>query len=222
MFATSSTTGSATDVSIAEFKDWANAQIIFLDDGRPISKALRSATGSPYSHVGMVRMTGGGPVVLDTSPTLWEHFVEEFLSKSIDGRYAVYQLNSLSDPDGFTPPRVANNFLSTPDDPHLRAGETELSGAELVRLGFVELGVELGETTTFNRLAAYSDEVRTWFRSVWQEHPDCKKLFADEEACWDIVRHQQILTPGSLADDPRLTCIWSNFEVDQARCTGPK
>ncbi|MCB8840155.1 hypothetical protein [Aurantimonas sp. VKM B-3413] len=207
---------------VSDFTDWANGQLIFEDDGRAISKALRAATGRPYTHVGMVRITGGGAVALDTNPSLWENFVEEFIAKAVSGRYAVYALRGLSTNAAFTPPRVANGYLNTPDDPYLRPGRSELSGVELARLSFAALGIKLGKTTTFGGLAVKTPAIRDWFHGVWRNHPDCKVRHASETACWDIVRRQSVITPASLAEDPHLVCVWSNFEADRNLCPGPR
>uniref|UniRef100_UPI003BAC0FAE hypothetical protein n=1 Tax=Stappia sp. TaxID=1870903 RepID=UPI003BAC0FAE len=214
--------GVARDLEANDFHDWGNAQLIFVQGAEPLDRALVQATKSPYTHVGIVRLTGGGPVVLETTPSLWEVFVEDFLDQSADGHYAVYGLRGLSEEDAFTPPRVANDFLEAPDDPYLREGLSEMSGAELVNRSYRSLGLDLGEPVPLGDLAAGSPELRTWLESVWRAHPDCSGQRLDRADCLARLERQKVLTPAAIGAAPGLVCLWSSFPQDRERCPGPR
>ena len=214
--------GIARDLEASDFHDWRNAQLIFVQGAEPLDRALVQATKSPYSHVGIVRLTGGGPVVLETRPSLWEVFVEDFIDQAVDGHYAVYGVKRLSETDAFTPPRVANDFLETPDDPYLREGMAEMSGAELVSRAYRSLGLELGEPVSLGELAAGSPAIRGWLERVWRGHPDCKGRSPDMADCFGRLQRQQVLTPAAVSEAPGLVCLWSDFPQDKGRCPGPR
>ncbi|MBP0616717.1 hypothetical protein [Jiella mangrovi] len=205
-----------------DFQDWQTAQLIFEEEEGPLAEALQAATKSPYTHVGIVRITGGGPVVLDTKPALWENFVEEFIANGVGGHYAVYEVRGLSGDAIFTPARMANDYLNAPDDPYLRPGGPELSGAELVQLVYRSVGYELGRSVRFEDLDIERPEFRRWFETVWRDHPDCTARSLDRKACRALVGRQMVLTPASIAADPKVICVWSNFAADKGRCPGPR
>lgn len=213
---------SARDLTGSDFPNWDNGQLIFIEGDTPLEKAITAATHSPYARVGIVRMTGGGPVVLDTREYLWELYVEDFIDESASGRYAVYGVRGLTDGRAFTPPRIANDYLKTPDDPFLLPGTSEMYGAELVNLTYRSVGVELGRFIPLGSLDVDNAAVRDWFSDVWRGHPDCSARGLGMEECWKLVAQQNVITPASIADDPHLVCLWSNFAADRDRCPGPQ
>lgn len=212
----------ARDLTGSDFQDWDNAQLIFAEGDSPLDNAVMAATHSPYAHVGIVRLTGGGPVVLDTRPYLWELFVEDFLDKAASGHYAVYAVRGLSETAAFGPPRIANDYLNTPDDLFLRPDASEMSGAELVKLSYKSAGIDLGGFVPFASLDVDNEAVRDWFAGVWRNHPDCRSRGLGVDACRKLVARQKVITPASIAADPRVVCLWSNFRQDRGRCPGPQ
>ena len=209
---------SIADYNGNDFTDWNNGQLIFISGDDVLDRAVAAATGAHYTHVGIVRLTGGGAVVLDTRPTLGEPFVEEFLTSAYKGRYAVYAVRGVSGERGFTPPRRANDYLHTPDDPFLRPDKSEMSGAELVNISFKSVGIDLGKPERVFGGKQNNDAVRAWFEEIWTRHPDCRAEALSKTECKAFVARQDIVTPASLAEDPRTVCLWSNFEKDIGRC----
>lgn len=67
--------------------------------------------------------------------------------KGSGGRFAVYRVRGLSEEEANTPPRIANDYLHTPFDAAYGSNTTALYGAELVRLSFRGIGMELGRET---------------------------------------------------------------------------
>ncbi|KZL21332.1 hypothetical protein PsAD2_00623 [Pseudovibrio axinellae] len=205
-----------------DFANWSNAQLIFVESTSPLESAVANAMNSPYAHVGILRLTGGGPVVLDTKPSLWEILLETFLNKTQSHRYAIYEVRGLSETNAYIPPRLANEYLHTPNDYFWRSGSSELSGAELVNLTYKAVGFDLGTPIKINEIGIHGKALYEWLKGRWKDHPDCNTPNLSLDDCWQHFKQQKVITPASIAADQRLVCVWSTFPSDRNRCPGPR
>jgi hypothetical protein len=209
--------GSAQAARSAEiWEGFEGGDLIFQETTGPEADALGRATGSRFTHVGIVRGTGGGPHVVQAAPHGVEEIpVDDFVARGVGGRYAVYRYEGLEEGDWYHPAVLgAYEYLAYPFDPFHRLDPSALYGAELVYLGFKAAGVELGGLRRIGDLDFDTPEGRALLLSNWSEHPDCKARRLDRDACWSLIRDQRIVTPAGLAEDPRLELVYSNFGSD--------
>lgn len=186
--------------------------LIFQEREGPEADALRTATRSSYTAVGIIQLTGGGPYVMESTPdtgvTVTQ--IDEFVQRGVGGRYAIYEVEGISAPPGWYHPFVERyyDFIHLPFDPHYTSDDTAIYGAELVyRIARAE-GIAIG---MFQRLGDLFDTPagRAFFLSRWQEHPECSTL--DEDQCWALMQEQEIITPASIAESANVKLVVSTF-----------
>jgi hypothetical protein len=192
---------------------WRTGDLIFQESVGPQSAAIRLATGSRYTHVGIVRETGGGPHVIEATEAngVFEIPVDDFIARGADGNYAVYRVRGLAPEIAFVPPRTAWDYYNLPYDPFLRFDATAIYSAELVHYAFQKIGIKLGRIERLGVLDIDTPEAASIFLARWQDHPDCRAAGLNQDDCWALVRDQEIVTPASIAEDPKLILMFSTF-----------
>lgn len=201
----------ATD---AEWDGWRTGDLVFQEAPGPSSEAVRSATGSRLTHVGIVRQTGGGPHVVEATEAggVRETSIDEFVERGVGRRYAVYRLRGLTRERAFVPPRAAWDHHGRAYDPFFRPDPEAFYGAELVRHAFRAIGVALGRPARLGDLRIDTPEGRATFLSGWRDHPDCRAAGLDRAACLALIRGQAVVMPSAIAEDPRLELVFSTFD----------
>jgi len=186
--------------------------LIFQEREGPEADALRAATGSRYTAVGIIQHTGGGPYVMESTPEsgVTVTHIDEFVQRGVGRRYAIYEVEGISAPPDWYHPFVERyyDFIDLPFDPHYTSDASAMYGAELVyRIAHAE-GIKIGR---FQRLGDLFDNPagRTFFLSRWRDHPKCAAL--DERECWKLMQEQKVITPASIAASSNLKLVVSTF-----------
>ena len=191
-----------------DFTDWRDGDLIFHDSGGSSqTEAIFSATGSRFTHVGIVRLTQNGPVVVEAIGPVQETPLEEFKERGVGGRYAVYRMRHFSPQQAKRVLTAAKRYYGRPYDPFFRLDDERIYCSELIWKAFHAVGLDLGETQRFASLNVGNEAVRALFLKRWRQHPDCKKA-EDAQACWAIMQDQRIVTPASLAVDKRVVQVY--------------
>lgn len=206
-------TSAETSTSTETWEGFEGGDLIFIETSDPVGPVLERATGSRFTHVGIVRRTGGGFAVIEAAPDgVYEIMLEPFLERAIGGNYAVYRYPGLWNGDWYHPAVLeANAYLGYPPDPHFRLDPSAFYGSELVYDSYKAAGVALGKLERIGDLDFDTQEGRALLLSGWAERPDCKARHLDEAACWSLIMDQKIVTPASIARDPRLDMVFSTF-----------
>lgn len=195
----------------ADFKDWRSGDLIFQNSGRGQSNAILAATGSPFTHVGIVKVTSDGPVVVEAVGPVQETPLTVFIGRGENGAYAVYRVRGLSRKQALKALTEAGKYYGRPYDPFFRLDEKRIYCSELVWFAFSAAGYKLGKLQPFNSLNIDNPYVRELFASRWRRHPDCG-MAKDLQSCWTMLAKQRIVTPASLVADDMVTVkIFSNF-----------
>ncbi|CAM4218470.1 YiiX/YebB-like N1pC/P60 family cysteine hydrolase [Bordetella muralis] len=195
-----------------DFTEWRTGDLVFQDSAGPQSTAIRTATKSHYTHMGIVRLTPSGPVVIEAARTVSETPLTKFLARGQQGQYAVYRLNTAT-PEGIqTALAEASRYTGRPYDIFFRLEPDAIYCSELPYYAFKAAGITLGKTERFGTLAIDNPAVRTLFLARWEKHPDCQAT--DQAGCWRRIQAQLLVTPASIAADPQVTRIFSNFRQE--------
>jgi hypothetical protein len=187
-----------------------NGDLIFQTSQSRQSAAILAATGSHFTHMGIVHLREGEPYVIEAYRTVEETPLVEWIARGDGDRYSLYRVDRLSPAQATTAIEAALAYIGRPYDPFFRDGDDAIYCSELVRLAFASAGVELGDEETVGDLDVDSPAVRAIFAERWQKHPDCADA-ADADECWNRMLGQTIVTPASIADDGQLVLIDSNF-----------
>ncbi|MBP3124876.1 YiiX/YebB-like N1pC/P60 family cysteine hydrolase [Thalassospira sp. ER-Se-21-Dark] len=179
--------------------------------------ALRKVTGSFFTHVGIIRVTGGGPYVMQSSSEtdgVEEVPMDEFINAGTNQDFAIYV--DAKDIRGYghlnhPASEAAYDFYHLPYDRYLMPGTDAFYSAELIFELFKKVGHPIGEKTSLallNRNQAAS--LSTLFPD-WQNHPVCKGNLLDEQMCLQRIGLQKIVIPDSLANDPKLRPFMTTY-----------
>lgn len=194
----------------ASFRDWRDGDLIFHDSGRNIqTRAIALATGSPYTHTGIIKLTRKGPVVIEAVGPVIETPLEKFIARGRGKIYSVYRVKNLSGEKAQKVIAEAKKFYGRPYDIFFRMDDQRIYCSELPYKAFAAAGVPIGQPQKFRELNINNQYVRALFQARWQEHPECRKGISSEQ-CWNIMLNQEIISPGRLTEDARLKHIYSS------------
>lgn len=200
---------SAASAQDIPFDDFRQADLIFQETTGRQSIAVKAATGSPYTHMGIIRMTGGGPVVIEAGRTVTETSLNEFIARGAGKRFSVYRMDGLSGDKAHEIIEQAQKDYEKPYDLYFRLDGSTIYCSELPFRAFKAAGIDLGEVEKVGDLNINVAAAVALIDRRWQQHPDCKG--GSKEACIDKLNVQDIVTPVSIARDKKLTQMFSNF-----------
>lgn len=189
--------------------EWKNGDVIVQDANVAEILPVFAATGS-YTHVGIVEAREDGAVVIEVTDKVRETPVREFLKRGEGGAFAAFRVNSLSAAQGEAVVAAAKRQIGKPNDFFLRKDWERLYSSELVRLAFEDAGVTVGRPQRLGKLPGDFAMVRAQFLRMWSTDEDCRKRNLDQDGCWAQLAKQEVITPASIVNDPRMTKI---FEV---------
>ena len=190
---------------------WRDGDLVFQQSRSAQSEAIRIASGSVYTHMGIVRLTAEGPVVIEASRVVTETPLQTFLARGAGGHFAVYRVPSLSKEKQSQVIASARTYLGRPYDIYFRLGRETIYCSELPFYAFQSAGISLGHIDRFGDLSNRNAKVKALFLSRWLSHPDCKGVARDAASCWKLIQGQGIVTPISIAEDRQVERIYSNF-----------
>lgn len=78
------------------FGVWQTGDLIFQESLSPQASAIRVATGSRYTHMGIVRQRKDGLHVIEAARMVSETSLEEFTARGAQQDYAVYRVTRLT------------------------------------------------------------------------------------------------------------------------------
>ncbi len=202
-------TAAAGAAPMRSFKGWHDGDLIFQQSTGGQSAAVLAATGSRYTHMGVVRLNDGKPVVIEAAGRVGEIPLERFIARGKGGRFAVYRVRDLPVIKWAVAQMYMRMMWGRPYDVFFRLGNDAFYCSELPYLAFKSANMELGKEQRLGDLALNNPAVAALFVRRWQQHPDCKGL--DRGACWRKIQDQRIVTPASIARDPQVRLVYSNF-----------
>lgn len=188
--------------------------LVFQTSGSGQSTAILQATGSPYTHVGILDFDpSGAPVVLEAIATTRATPLEDWIARGQGRDLAIYRLEGLTYPDARKVTQAALRQFGKPYDPWFHASDTALYCSELVRIAFQDgLGLTLGRTDRLGDLNLGSDAALALIQDRWPSHPACDKGQAtDAQDCLTRILEEPIITPRAVAEDARLTLVHSTY-----------
>lgn len=190
--------------------------IVFQTSRSSQSLAIMLASKSPLSHMGIVDMeAAGGPTVVEATATTRETPLADWIERGLGGRLEVMRLRDIAPEHARAVIAAARSHLGKPYDLFFRSTRDELYCSELVDYAFHDgINVSLGRYQTLASLDLDNFAARKVIERRWQKHPDCSNAkAASAAACLAILKQQSLITPQSIAEDPRLQLIYSNYAL---------
>lgn len=188
--------------------------VIFQNSRSAQSLAILLATDSPYTHVGIVDFgADGNPVVLEAVRTTRETPLADWMAQGEGGDVAVYRMDGLTGDQALAVTEAARSHFGKGYDPYFYATEDALYCSELVHIAFRDgTDAPLGRVQRLSELNLDSAAARGLIAERWTQHPACADGQADSaNACLTLIRDEPLVTPQAVAEDVRLTLVYSSF-----------
>ncbi|MCD4512154.1 hypothetical protein LQT97_13040 [Brucella pseudogrignonensis] len=194
------------------FDRWQTGDLIFHESLSTQAAAIRVVTGSPYTHMGIVRQTERGTYVIEAGRTVAETPLEEFIARGTQQNYAVYRVKGLKSEKADSVVNAAKAYYERPYDIFFRLDPVAIYCSELPFYAFQSVGITHGRVERLGDLAIDTPEGRTIFLARWQDHPDCRAEGTDRDGCWTLIQDQVIMTPVSIAEESTVELVFSTFD----------
>jgi Permuted papain-like amidase enzyme, YaeF/YiiX, C92 family len=205
---------SLTEVSAKDLPPLKNGDIIFQSSRSSQSTAILAASRSAYTHMGIIQLgTDDAPSVVEAVGPVKTTPLDEWIKRGMGHRITIKRMEALSPEWSGKVLTAAHKYDGLPYDIFFLPGKNEIYCSELVRLAFSEgANIALGQPQKVKELRIDNFAARKLIEKRWHRHPLCQK--ADQEtfqSCYAKILEQELVTPASIAADPRLKTIFSNF-----------
>lgn len=176
------------------------------------TNAILVATGSLYSHSGIVKKVEGGFKVVHAGPKVEELSLDKWVAQGKFKRFSVYRHAAMT-------PEKANAILAAAEPLYGKAydimflfGNDEYYCSELPYETFKAQELALGKVEKIKELNVNNSFVKKIIEQRWEYHPVCvEKKATDFESCYDIIMNQELVTPVSLTRGEQMTQIFTNY-----------
>lgn len=171
---------------------WQVGDVVFQSTNGEQAEAVRKATGSPFTHCGVVFEQGGEWKVLEASQPVKVTPVAEFRKRSLPGTFQVRRLKEPLSPQAIALARAwGEKQVGLNYDPNFRWDDETLYCSELVWKIYKQAGVELCATRHFQDYALESEEVQAVI----------KKRYGSADK---LPKEEPVVSPGDIAKSPLL------------------
>jgi hypothetical protein len=159
------------------------------------SVAIRAATESPLSHVGLVEVTPRGVFVVEAVQPVQRVPFAKWKARGVKGHILVLRPEALPETQRAAAVAEAKRHLGKPYDWHFGWDDEALYCSELARKAYTRAaGVDYGKMERLGSL------------NVKRVGPALQERYGGKAPL-----ELELITPASLAADPRLTVVHSDF-----------
>jgi Permuted papain-like amidase enzyme, YaeF/YiiX, C92 family len=204
---------SFTAVSAADLPSLQNGDIVFQTSHSSQSTAVSFASRSVYSHTGIVELDASGNAFIEeaTGPVQLTA-IDDWIKQGIGGRIMIKRLEGLLPQQAKDILSAAHKYDGLPYDIFFLPDKEHIYCSELVRLAFEEGSkIEVGKIQTVRELDVDGFLAQRLIKSRWAKHPLCQATGETFEKCYPRILNQTLVTPASIAEDPRMKTIFSNY-----------
>ena len=206
-----------TEASAKTLPELKNGDLIFQTIHSSQTLAIMAASGSPYTHTGIIKMIGGKPFVVEAVGPVREIALDKWIEQGIGKRIAVLRKTDLSDEDANKILTQAKTYYGRPYDFFFLLDKEKIYCSELLYYAYLEgAGITLGKKEKLKDLNFNNAAVQKLIEARWQNYPPCKNAgVKDMDSCIPIVLEQDMVTPESIASDAQLEMVFSNYGLQQ-------
>jgi hypothetical protein len=194
----SATAGSIFKASPKTTYQLQEGDIVFQGNAGPQGDAVRAATGSPYTHCGIVFKNGDEFMVIEAVQPVRVTRLDEFIDRSLPETFYAMRLKGPIDPALLAKGRDwASKQTGLPYDVHFRWDDEKLYCSEFVWKTYEKAGVQLCEKRAFR---TYELEAPAVKQIIESRYGGIDKLPLDEPA----VSPGDLATSSLLVEVPKL------------------
>ncbi len=177
-----------------------DGDVIFQESTSAQSTAIRDATQSPVTHVGVVVWQNGTAKVLEASGETKLTPLKTWIDRGVGARYAVRRIKGrrLTDTELMSMRTLGRKLRGTPYDAKFDWSDDELYCSELVwKLYARGAGIVLSEPETFSDLALHKPAVRALIRRRYRKRK--------------LPMAMPVVTPKALYVSGELETVWDSL-----------
>lgn len=190
-----------------------DGDLIFQTSTSNQSGAISFATLSAFSHMGMIRNRNGEITVIEAAAKVGETPLQEWVERGLLQRVAIYRDKRLTPEQTRQIVSNTQKFYGKPYDVFFSFNNDAIYCSELPYLAYKAAGIKIGEVQKVSELNFDNMLVRKLVQSRWQRYGECSTRRYDFEQCYQHILNQQLVSPASIAKDPNLTRIYSNYPL---------
>lgn len=199
-----------TSASASTVPELENGDIVLQTSASSQSLAILMASGSPYSHMGIIKKSANKIVVIEGAGPVRETPLQEWIERGLGGRLTISRLKTINTKLGNNIVRNAHIYYGRPYDPYFYFKNDGIYCSELVYNAYKDSGIMLGKIEKIKDLNIDNFAADQLLKQRWKSHPLCQKA-KDFENCKEKILEQTLITPQSIAADSKLDIIYSNY-----------
>lgn len=191
--------------------------IVFQTTRTNASDAIMLASGTLYTHVGIVEVNEEGhPMVIEAVGPVRALPLDDWIGKGEGGRVTVKRIRNLDGTRAKQATANARRYLGRPYDHYFYESRDQIYCSELVYLAFKEgADIAVGREEKIRDLNIDTAAAQKLIRQRWKAHPLCKARSARTfEACYALILDQTLVTPASIARDPQMELVYTSYGSD--------
>jgi hypothetical protein len=203
-----------TSVSAEDLPPLKNGDIVFQTSRSSQSSAIFLASMSAYSHMGIIEIgTDGSPLVVEAVGPVKSTPLDRWIRRGLAGRVAIKRLATLSPDQSLSILQAAHHYDGLPYDLFFMSTTDQIYCSELVNLAYENgAAIRLGRIQKAKDLYLNNFAAKRLIAKRWQKHPLCQSApTATFESCYEKILEQELVTPASIFNDPKLELIYSNY-----------
>lgn len=188
-----------------------DGDLVFQSSSSGQSGAVLAATGHPFTHMGIVKIADGRALVVEAWSEVMATPLDDWVARDAGGQVAIYRDPALSPAKAAGVVAAAEGFYGRPYDIFFLFGEDEIYCSELAWLAYRAIGLEIGQVERLGDLNISDARVQALIEARWQRDPVCAAKAEGFEDCVKLLAGREMVTPASIAEDPRFELIFSSF-----------
>jgi hypothetical protein len=188
-----------------------DGDLIFQTTNVPHSFALALASGSLYLHTGIIKQSGSGTVVIHAAQTVVETPLSDWIAQGALKRFSVYRYKGLGREHTSYILEALKPYYGRMYDHYFSFDNHEIYSSELAYLAFKQANIPLGKVEKIGSLTVNNSFVTNLIEQRWQNYPACAGKDYTFDQCYEVMMSQEIITAASIADDPNVELIFTNY-----------
>lgn len=169
------------------------------------------ASGSRFSHIGVIimRQDDAEYQVLDSAGKVRQWPLEQWLDRGHGKQFQVYRDKRLTPDQKAQLVAAATPYYGKPYDYVFLFDNDGFYCSELIYNLYRDIGMDIGKVERIGELNVNNPVTEWLIKKRWQMHPKCAgKTYGD---CRETVMNQDLITPASIARDPNVQLVYSNY-----------
>lgn len=199
-------------VGSAQKNKWSleTGDLVFQTSTSLQSTSILWATGSKYSHVGIIDMEDGRAQVIEAFQRVEATPIKDWVKRGKKSKFTILRPRHFNETERRQIVKSARSLIGRPYDPHFTFSNAAIYCSELIHLSYQMNGRSIGTVQKIRELNVNHPSVRKIAQQRWRTHPLCKTA-TDFLACWSRILDDDVISPQSIAEDQTLAFVFSNY-----------